>query len=308
MKKAAVLPAMGIGDALLMMIASHQLKRAGFQVTTWHDALPGLGSWFPGHDIQPLPPSLTDTLKSCDLILVENDNSPKIRPLIDAHRPRLAIFYPSYLSTKHAPLSQGDHIFDQNLPMVDNITAAIASLLNLPARSSHNGISPPSSLSFRSKKTQVLIHPTSRVPAKNWRAPGFVQVAAALRKRGMHPLFCVAPDESVNWTYVEEEGYSLISPPTLAALAALVYESGVVIGNDSLTGHLASNLSVPTLIIASDERRMRLWRPGWLKGGLVLPSSCLPNWKCLRLRQNHWQHFITAAQVLRGFDKLVGTL
>src|SRR5579871_602091 len=84
--KTAVLPALGIGDALLMMIASHQLKLAGHRVTTFHDALPELASWFPGQDLQKCPP--IEALQPFDLILVENDNSPKIKMLLEAFRPR----------------------------------------------------------------------------------------------------------------------------------------------------------------------------------------------------------------------------
>jgi heptosyltransferase III len=310
MQNAAVLPALGIGDALLMMIASHQLKMEGYNVTTYHDSLPGLLPWFPGHDIQSLPPNdlLIEVLTPYDLVIVENDNSPKIRGMIEELRPQLSIFYPTYLSTKHAPLASSDRDFDRDLPMAENIANAIASLIDLPAASKDNGLSPPSHLAFRSKKDQVLIHPTSRLPEKNWKAEGFMNVAFELKIKGMTPIFCVSPAERAEWEFVERQGFSLASPPTLAALAELVYESGYVIGNDSLIGHLASNLGVPTLIIAGDEKRMRLWRPGWHQGQLVLPPPYLPNWKFLRLRENHWQNFITPEKVLRNFDKLVSTL
>src|SRR5512146_3236547 len=121
MKKAAVLPAYGIGDSLLMMIASHRLRKAGFSVTTFHHALPELAPWFPKHDLQPLP--LTDklflTLRSFDLILVENDNTQKIKQLVDTYRHSLCILYPTYSSTKHSPLSSHDRVFNPNLPMAD---------------------------------------------------------------------------------------------------------------------------------------------------------------------------------------------
>src|SRR5205823_6117307 len=116
-------------------------------------------------------------------------------------------------------------------------------------------------------KNQVLIHPTSRVPAKNWKAEGFVKVAEKLSAMGLTPLFCVAPTERAEWEHLH---IPLADAPSLPHLAALIYESGYVIGNDSLPGHLASNLGIPHLIIADDEKRMRLWRPDWLRGELVL--------------------------------------
>ncbi len=308
MQTAAVLPALGIGDALLMMIASHQLKKEGYQVTTYHAFLPELASWFPGHDIKrpPAQQDLIEALNSYDLILVENDNSPIIKKLLETARPRLSVFYPTYLSTKHAPLSSFDFAFDKDLPMAENIAASVASLIDLPTPSKDNGLTPPIPLAFRSKKNQVLIHPTSRAAEKNWKAKGFLEVAKQLQEKGLTPLFCVGPQERAEWKCVEEEGFTLADLPTLPDLAAMVYESGFVIGNDSLIGHLASNLGIPTLIIANDEKRMRLWRPGWLKGQLVLPPPYLPNWKFLRLKETRWQSFITAGKVLRSFDKISG--
>lgn len=281
----AVLPAQGIGDALLMMIASHRLHTQGHAVTTVHDALPQLKPWFPDHDLQ----KSTD-LDRFDLIIVENDNSPKIKQLIERYRERLAIFYPTYSPNKHAPLANSDRVFNPDLPMADNIAEATGST------DKNNGIVPPMNLSHRSKPKQVVIHPTSRVAFKNWRAEGFVKVAHALKEQGYEPVFCVGPDERASWAHVK-----LPSLSTLSDLAALIYESGFVIGNDSVAGHLASNLNIPTLIIADDEKRMRLWRPGWRQGKLVLPSPYLPNWKFFRKR---WQRFVTPDQVLNTFQKL----
>lgn len=310
MQTAAVLPSLGIGDALLMMIASHQLKMQGYCVTTFHQALPELSAWFPGHDLQLLPPQekLLGVLSSFDMILVQNDNSAQIRQLIDAYRPRLSIFYPTYSAGKHATLSSQDRVFDKDLPMTDNIAEAIASLIDLPSPSKQNGLTALPALAHRAKKQQVLLHPTSREAFKNWKSSGFLSIAHQLKERGFLPLFCVAPNERKDWKFVEERGFTLPHLPTLSALASLIYESGFVIGNDSSIVHLASNLKVPTLVISNDEKRMRLWRPGWLKGQLVLPPPYLPNWKFLRLKETKWQHFITPSKVLRSFDDLIRTL
>lgn len=305
MKTAAVLPALGIGDALLMMIASCQLKAKGFQVITYHHALPELSPWFPGYDLRSLPDPFIDELGSFDLILVENDNTPKIKYLLNAFRPRLSIFYPTYSAQKHASLSPLDRVFDQNLPMADNIAEAIASLIDLPLPNKENDMTPIEGLKHRSKNNQVILHPTSREIAKNWKASGFISVAKHLQLRGLTPIFCVGPHEKADWSFVEDLGFTLANLPTLSALAALVYESNLVIGNDSVAGHLASNLNVPTIIIASDEKRMRLWRPGWLKGQLVLPPPYLPNWKFLRLKEKQWHHFISINKVLKAVDGLL---
>ena len=291
MKTAAVIPAFGIGDALLMMIASHQLKLQGYKVTTFHHALPELASWFPDHEME----SSYLNLDSFDLIIVENDNSPKIKHLIDTYRSHLSIFYPTYSTQKHAPLHLLDRIFDESRPMADNIAEAMASFFSLPVPSKYNGLTFPTT---PPNSKQILIHPTSRVPFKNWKAKGFIKVARKLKKLDFNPVFCVSPQEQSEWQFITNEGFTLVCPPNLSHLATLVHESAAVIGNDSLVGHLASNLDVPTLIIADDEQRMRLWRPGWRQGTLVLPPRHLPDWKLLK---SNWQHFVTPNQVLKTF-------
>jgi len=302
MKKIAVLPASGIGDGLLMMIASHQLKTEGNSVTTFHSALPELASWFPGHDLQRT--ISLEKLASYDQILVENDNSPFIQELLVAYRSKLSIFYPTYSVRKHAPLLSQDAVFDKDMPMADNIGQSIASLLGRLAISKENGLSPPQELAHRQNSKQVLLHPTSREAKKDWRPEGFLKVAKALEKKGFSPIFCTSLHERNDWLFVEREGFPLAKLPTLSDLASLIYTSGFVIGNDSLPGHLASNLGVASLIIANDPQRMRLWRPGWLQGEIVLPPPYLPNWKFLRLREKNWQSFVTAGNVLEAFDKL----
>ena len=304
MKTAAVLPALGIGDALLMMIASHQLLKAGYRVTTYHHALPQLSAWFPGHNIQ--SQATPEALAHCDLILAENDNSAKIKTLIQEHRSRLAIFYPTYREQKHGPLSPLDRAFDPTLPMVQNIALAIQSLLGAAALSCENGIEPPSHLIRCEDTTQVLIHPTSREKMKNWSRRGFIAVAKELKRRGDAPLICVSPQEKEEWKEVEEEGLALAAPADLAAFAALVYASKAVIGNDSLAGHLASNLGIDAFVIANDPVRMQLWRPGWHPAHLILPPWQLPNPRWLPLRERHWQRFISPKKVYGCVCSTVG--
>ncbi len=309
MLKAAVLPALGIGDALLMMIASHQLKLNGYEVTTFHHALPELSPWFLDHDLKPVPglDQLMQTLNCFDLIIVENDNSPKIARLIAEHREYLSIFYPTYSATKHSPLYPSDFIFDKNCPMAENIAKTIAALLDIASISKNNGLSPPADLQLihRANPQRIVLHPTSRETFKNWKATGFITLARHLKNRGFSPIFCVAPQERNNWKCIEDQGFTLPEFSTLSDLAAFIYESGFVIGNDSLIGHLGSNLQIPTVTIANDEQRMRLWRPDWLPGQLVLPPAFLPNWKFLRLKEKQWQHFVTPSKVLRSFNQLL---
>lgn len=289
-KRAAVIPSKGIGDALLMMIASHQLRLHGYEVVTFHEKLNELQHWFPGHRFEK-----KETLDAgrYDLIIAQNDNSPFISALIEQARERLSIFYPSYHAYKHQPLSAMDQVFDQKRPMADNIAQGISQLLgSVPSKD--NGLCVPDHLVHRKYKKQIAIHPTSSLPSKNWSASQFIKVAALLKKRGMQPVFVMSAEEKKGWDFLS---FELQTFERLDALAAFLFESDGLIGNDSLLGHLASNLNIPTLVIADNPTLLALWRPGWLPGAVATPPAWVPH----RLRLRFWRHFISSKKVANYF-------
>ncbi len=280
MPKAAVEPSRGIGDALLMMVASHQLLKAGYEVTTFHPHLGQLQRWFPGHRFSSEPLS---NPASFDLVILENDNSPRIKK-----GENVSVFYPTYSPAKHGALSPLDQVFDAEKPMAENIAVCIADLLKLKQISKDNGLTVPENLIHRLHEKRILIHPTSSAVEKNWTKEKYLRLAKHLEKRGYNPLFAVHAEESAEWNRVPAMVFSHLDP-----LACFLYESRVLIGNDSLLGHLASNLDLPTVILANDAKRMRLWRPGWRPGAVLTP----PDWAPKR----YWKHFISVRKVLRAF-------
>jgi heptosyltransferase-3 len=289
MKTVAVVPARGIGDALLMMIAAHQFSRAGHSVTLYHTSLCELASWFPESAIR----SEREHPFTQDLIIAENDNSDRIKDLLRIHRSQLALFYLSYKSSKHAPLAPMDYVFDPLRPVADNIAFAAARLLDC-VPSKDNGIRPPGGLSYRKQRARVIIHPTSSSADKNWGLERYKELGKRLSAEGFEPLFVVSESER------SLDLPSLTVAPTLTDLATLVYESGYAIGNDSLLGHLASNLNIPTLILAQNKRHMQLWRPGWRPGNVLCPPPWIP--------KTYWRQGITPRRACREFKTLADSL
>lgn len=279
-KRAVVLPCRGIGDALLMMIVSERLRREGLEVTTIHPALVELQSWFPGHRF-----AKDWDFSPDDWVIVENDNSDRIESLKKQFRRNLTIFYPTYSFQKHGLLSPLDRVFDAKKPMAENIAEAISTFYNASEVSKENGLVPPGDYLHRMHRQRVLIHHTSSADEKNWLREKFEEVSRGLDRRGFEPVFVPEFD-------------------SLSELAAYVYESGFAIGNDSLIGHLASNMNIPTLIIADKADRMQLWRPAWLHGEVVTLPDWLPRWKFF---EKNWQYFISSARVLKAFDQISET-
>lgn len=310
MKTAAVVCAKGIGDGLLMMIASHRLRHAGYTVVTYHNSLHELAAWFPDHTFKKQNPDidLKQEFLPYDLVVLQNDNSSMSKELIDLYRRgtlrSLSVFYSSYEKGKHAPLTSWDRVFDQKRSMVSNIAVSISSLLQSYETSTNNGIIPPETLEHRKHLHRVIIHPTSSKQEDMWPKEKFLDLAYTLKERGFEVVFSVAPHEKASWQDVVTAGFALPDFPTLNDLARFMYESGFVIGNDSLCGHLASNMQIPTLIISDCFKRMRMWRPGWLKGVVLTPYRFIPNFKGSRMRLRRWKDFITSRRVLAAFKEI----
>ncbi|WP_316356366.1 glycosyltransferase family 9 protein [Candidatus Neptunichlamydia sp. REUL1] len=298
--KAAVICSKGMGDGLMMMVASHRLKLEGYDVTTFQDSLGELEGWFPGHHFAKR--STIDSLEAFDLIVLQNDNTPFSSNLIDKYREKIYIFYASYEEGKHHAIYPQDRIFDRALPLVTNIAQSIASILGNRDPILENGITVPKELSYRKHQKRVVIHPTSTTPKRTWSREKFLGVAEKLEKEGFEIAFSLSHEEKEKWRGVP---FAIPEFPNLSSLASYLYESYSLIGNESGTGHLASNLGIPTLIVASCPKQMALWRPGFLLGKIVTPPSYIPNTKLFRLRENRWQAFISSRRVVKTFHEAV---
>lgn len=269
--KIAVVCAPGLGDALILHIASHHLALAGHEVTTLTPH--HFGRWLPHSDSDDF-----------DAFFLQHDNSPRAKS-IHARPQTVYTFYGSHQLEKHGPLRVGyDYVCDPNQTMVDNVVTALRLLFRIPA-TPDNGITPPAELTHRKFSKRVVIHTSSRDPNKNWSLEKFIQCAELLKQEGYEPVF-------------------LPQFPTLDELFAFIYESSYFLGNDSGPGHIASCLQIPHLIIGTAERHMRLWRPGWSPGEIVVPPSWIPNLKGIRFREKHWKRFISVGKVMNRFKKM----
>jgi len=308
--QAAVICSQGMGDGLLMMIASQCLVSKGYTVTTYQDSLSQLNAWFPNHHLKKRSSlkELEKQLSVYKIIVLQNDNSSLSNAIIDLYKRgrlnNLSVFYSSYEKNKHAPLALLDRVFDRSRSMVDNIAEAIASVLQCSKASKNNGLIVPNSFKKNLYPKRVLIHPTSTTPLRTWDAQKFIEVAQSLVKKGYEVAFCVSPLERPEWVLLVKDRFPLPFFPTLNELAGFIYESNFLIGNESGTAHLASNLEIPTLIVASCQKQMALWRPDWFSTKVITPYRFIPNFKGLRLRQKKWQAFISPKRVVHAFNTL----
>lgn len=306
MKEAALLCASGIGDGLLMMIGAHHLRLAGYRPTIFHQAAKDLSLLFESHTLCPHIPldDLEARLNQYKRVIVQNDHSARAYQLFklreEGRLTNLSFFFP----TPSKNIREGDILFDPNLSMTSNLTAACQKKLGT-SKTKENDLTFPKDKTLNKYPKRVIIHPTSNHLKKNWRQKQFVSLAKKLEKEGFCVAFCVSPTERKAWEKVE--GIFLPTFKSFKEVRDYIYESGFLIGNDSALGHLASNLGIPTVTIAGNPKRIRLWRPDWAIGKVVSTPLPLPNFKGinLRIRENHWQTFVPVSRVYKTFTELV---
>ena len=268
--RVAVVAARGLGDGLLSLILSNNLMRSGHLVTSYSTILCQMQDWFPEHTIASFDEidfSTIDHVIAADHSLIRKTDE-KTTILLERE-------------------------FDKSKSMVDNLVI-VSAKLGLEA-TSETGILPPSHLQHRKYEKRVILHPMSTAEHKNWHPERFRALASQLSKIGFEPVLCVGPQEKSLWP--EAQTFSTISD-----LAAYIYESGALIGNDSGLGHLASLLNIPTLSLFARKSYSRLWRPGWNSGIVVTPQIPLIG---APMKQRYWKNFLTVPRVMKNFKHLV---
>ncbi len=298
MENIAVLSCMGLGDGLISLILSHHLQRSGKKVTTFHPFLAGMQSWFPHLPIAPFPEK--EAFTEFDRIFLFYEKSPWMQEILKTY-PQAFVLNPIATPNQDYPYWENGK-FDGNIPFAVNLARFCTDILGLENVGLHNGMTPPLGLLPRKEKKRVVLHPMSSRPGKNWPKEKYLELARRLQQDGFQPVFILTPQEKKEWEDVKIEAPHFTA---LAEMAAFVYESGYMIGNDSGIGHLASCCGLPTLTICRNVPTAHFWRPAWTAGKILFPPAWVPNIKWLRLRDKHWKKWISVRRVHHTFSHLI---
>lgn len=300
MKKAIIIPAKTIGDALIFMILANHLKNLGFEVTIGHDKILGLKEWFSKYRFK----KYFDDFSEYDHILYQHDNANAqyINELKEKYNhKKFTLIYSTYKQSKHGQLSEFDIALSHEKPIAQSLASSCQKFFNFPETSLDTGIEIPKNLIFKKYPKRILIHPSSSDKNKCWTKKKYVKLAKILKNSGFHPAICVSPDERKEWLSVHNMNIDLPLFNDLNDFASYMYESSYLIGNDSFAAHLASLLNIDHIVIAKDKKLLEFWQPGWKKTNLIFPFLPLPNFKHFRLREKHFQKFISVGKVLNIF-------
>ncbi|NGX63014.1 MAG: hypothetical protein KR126chlam6_00419 [Candidatus Anoxychlamydiales bacterium] len=310
--KAANFSSPGLGDGLIAIALSHNLYLNDIQIDTFHSSLSQMQSYFPHLLIKNYPQidEIPKILDSFDQIFISyNENSPFIMKLIlDGKN-----FYPKKIFVLNPCPSKKlggqpyfeDAFFKPNLSMVDNIDLFCNNVLKLKKTSKKIDLTIPTNLIFQKFKKRIIFHPSGAKKSKNWQIQKYIKLAKYLIDKGFEPVFVVSENETNEFVDIEKQNLDLKSFDNLNDLAAFIYESSFMIGNDSGIGHLSSFLGLDTISIFRNHRSASLWRPSWSQNKTVFPNRFIPNISFYRLRDKHWKIFISTRQILKYFDEMI---
>jgi heptosyltransferase III len=310
--KAGVFGHNGLGDGINTLVLSNNLHLNGYEVVTYHNMIGSMQNWFPHLPVETYPPleDLHKILHAHDwYFVVWNDSSEFTKQLIQEgkrrfpERVKVIYLYPSRNIMNE--LYYTDCLIDPTAPIAHNLRMVCEKVLHLPKSTKHAGLIIPTSLSYKKYPKRIVIHPTSGRPGKNWPKDKYVKLALHLKSEGFFPIFIPGSQEMAGWNDLTENDLEMAHFHTLDELAAYLYESGYLIGNDSGLGHLASALNIPTMTFCRRKALAKMWAPSFIPGIVLTPSSLIPNIRGLRLRDQYWHRFITVNMARRGFERLL---
>lgn len=309
--KAALISKYTIGDGLLSMIIAYHLYECGFDVTIYNTLIHQLKDWFFNCTYKNIPSDelLENELNDYDIVIVIEHKSSyykKLKTLKDNITfPKTYFIYPTLKKSKHKFLKDNDIVFNSKKSMTSNMAYAVGKILNITDMTKDNGINPPNHLIKHKYDKRILIHPTSNTESKNWKKSKYIKLSKLLQKKGYDVVLGMSSHEYEKYKDIENHKINIKTFSNLNELASYVYESKMVIGNDSGFVHLASNLQIPSITIAGNLRIMNLWRADWLSTKLIVAPKFLPNFKGFRIKDKFWQNFIPIRKVLKTFEDTI---
>ncbi len=296
----------GLGDGLIALVLSNNLRLNGHRVETFHPFLKGLQEWFPSLLLKPFPQiaEMEMALKKFDRFFIIYEKTEWMKAILDIcqqrYPERTVVLNPIATRNRDYPYwEQGK--FDGAYPFVDNLYWYCQKQLGLPVVTKSNGIACPETVQFKRYPHRVVLHPKSSREGKNWPIEKFIQLAFRLKKEGWDPAFILTREEREQYS-IEAEWMPIFQ--NIHEMAIYISESGFMIGNDSGIGHLASCLGLSTVTICRNRATAEFWRPAWSRGEIVAPSRWIPNLKGLRLRDQHWKKWVTVQAVLSKFERI----
>lgn len=313
-----------LGDGLIYLMMAENLRRNGFAVTYFGNIGYQLRAWLPQFAIRPYPAldEMDAALADFDLVIMSPPQFLRDRmdaATTDAMRRKWLLICQKtpddwrfdLTETKRATLPPAIYARLQPLldaggamrrraytteSVVDITLEYLRDAMGLQDLTRDVPLTPPPQLQFRRHPERIVVSPDSAWPEKkDWPPRAFLKLCRRLRAEGADPKIVVAPANNALWRAMPGNDFDTPLFPDIGELAAYLYESGALVGNDSGNGHLASFLGIPTVTIYRKKNPHFHWRPDWKPARVVCPRLVLPG-----LRGPLWKPFVTVGDVLNA--------
>lgn len=299
-----------LGDGINSLVLSQNLYNHGFQIDTYHDHLKAMQNWVPHLPIFPYPKveEIPKILKRYDFFIAVWD---KKTDFVMHFIPEAKKLFPEKIRVIYLYSSKNivrepyyeDCLVDPFKPVAENFELFCRRILSFSKTERKIQWKVPENLVFQKHPRRIVLHPTVSGPASGgWPKQKFMALADYLQKIGYEVVLIPGIRDQADW---EDVFFEKAYFATFDELARYLYESGYLVGSDSGPGHLASALGLPTLTICRRKAHAKLWSPSFAPNVTVTPYPFVPNMRGLRLRDRHWQKFITLGMAKRGFQKLL---
>jgi ADP-heptose:LPS heptosyltransferase len=131
----------------------------------------------------------------------------------------------------------------------------------------------------------AVLHPMASAPDKTWPADRFLEIAAALARRGIEPVFIGGPGEDLR----PFSAYRSLAARPLEELKRLLCGATLFAGNDSGPAHMAAAFGLPVVVLFGSSNPV-IWAP-WRTRAEVITAPVLKE--------------VPAARVLEALDRLL---
>lgn len=285
--KIAIIPANGIGDAVLFLPIFFLCKKLCHNTSIFSNHFESFGPWAQNICYQKKieTPFIENELKNFDIIILQHDNSENSKKISKLGN-LIYTFYGEYNIQKHGALKEKDYVCDKQKSMLWNVLQA--QKLWFGEQSDFIDFAVPEGLIHQKHTNKIAIHPSSTSPDKNWPEAKYKQLALSLQKKGYQTIFITENNKN--------------KFDSIGDLLSFLYEIKLFIGNDSGPGHLASALKIPTITLGSSKKHLSFWRPSFFENQIVHPPFKLDYFSFV---QKNWKPFITIRMLLKLIKKYI---
>jgi ADP-heptose:LPS heptosyltransferase len=155
----------------------------------------------------------------------------------------------------------------------------------------------------RKFKRRIVIHPASQSASQHWDDVKWVSLARQLRDRGWQLAFLVKPAERTYWLSLTRGEFEIPVIHNLNETMGFIYESTLLIDNDSGHGPLATTIGCPVVTIDHSKHQT----PPWVLGN-PLVYKVAPRFTLKLFQKRIWRPFLSVGDIYKTVVRVLADI